>query len=92
MAVKYNGQGMRIGFASNGLAYNGKKMPSLLPGMNLTPLLDQIAQITQRVGGKKMAPLEKMLHKGKLYTPFFIFCFQVDEGHYVWYQQNKNKL
>jgi len=67
-------------------------MMSILPSQSLTPFLDQLAQITQRVGVQKMGALDEMLHKGQLLIPLFIFCHQVTEEHYLWYQQHKQKL
>ncbi|MTI83251.1 MAG: DUF58 domain-containing protein [Firmicutes bacterium] len=92
VSVKYREKGISIGFASNGLNYGGEKMPFILPGTNLTPLLDQLAQITQQVRIHKMAALNEMLHQGQLHIPLFFFSHHIDENHYLWYQQYKHKL
>ncbi|AKL95984.1 hypothetical protein CACET_c25390 [Clostridium aceticum] len=92
IAVKYREQGISIGFVSNALNNDREKMPSILPSTNLTPHLDQLAEITQTVGVEKMRALDEMLHRGQLYAPLYIFCNHITEGHYMWYQQHKNKL
>lgn len=92
VAVKHKQQGISIGFSSNGLSYSDEKMTSILPSRNLTPFLDKLAQITQRVGVRKMSALDEMLTMGQLSVPLFIFCHHVTEEHYLWFQQNKKKL
>ena len=67
-------------------------MPIISPITNLTPFLDELARITQRVVAKKMSVLDEMLHGGKLSVPLLIYCEKVTERHYMWYQNNKNKL
>ncbi|SDK72227.1 DUF58 domain-containing protein [Natronincola ferrireducens] len=92
VAVKYKEQGISIGFTSNGLNYRGEKMSSIPPSIDLALFLDQLAQITQRVGVKKMKPLDELLHKGRMCIPLYIFCHHVTEDHYSRYQQHKHKL
>jgi len=92
VAVKYREQGISIGSANNGLNIDGEKMSSILPGLNLTPFLDQLAQITQRARTHKMAALDEMLYQGRLPIPLFIFCNYIEEYHYIWYQRHKHKL
>lgn len=92
VAVKYKEQGIRIGFAGNGLNCNGEKMPCILPAANFTLFLDQLALITQRLEVHGMSPLEKVLHKGRLSVPLYIFCRHITEGHYTWYQQHRHEL
>lgn len=92
VAVKHKEQGISIGFASNGLNYINEKMVNILPSKNLTPFLDQLAQITQRLGVRGMGPLDEMLHKGQLNIPLFVFCHHITEEHYLWYHQHKQKL
>jgi len=92
VVVKYNEHGISIGFATNGLAYNGKKMPGFGPCANLTLFLDQLAKITQRAGEPSMAVLDRLLGRGQVHTPIYIFAHHVTKAHYLWYRQNKDKL
>ncbi|MEL7565683.1 MAG: DUF58 domain-containing protein [Dehalobacterium sp.] len=92
VAVHYRERGISIGSANNGLNIDGKKMASILPGPNLTPFLDQLALITQRVGVQKMAALDEILYQGSLHVPLFVFCNYITEYHYLWYQRHRHKL
>jgi len=92
VVVKYKGQGISMGFTSNGLNCYEEKMPNILPSRDLTPFLDQLAQITQRMGVRNMLPLDEMRHQGQLVMPVFIFCHHVNQEHYMWYQHHKSKL
>ncbi|MGE4284910.1 MAG: DUF58 domain-containing protein [Clostridia bacterium] len=92
IAVRYKEQGISIGLASNALNYVEQKMRTVLPSMNLTPFLDQLARITQRVGVGKMTVLDEILYQGKLSFPLFIFCEYITKNHYMWYQQHKQEL
>lgn len=92
VAVKYREQGFRVGFASNALNDNGKRMSAIPPSRDLTPILDQLAEMTQQVEIEKMKALDEILYKGSIYNPLFIFCDCVTQDHYRWYQENKHKL
>ncbi len=92
VVLNYKKRGMGIGFSSNALNCNGGKMPNILPCTDLTPFLDQLAQITQRVSVPRMVPLDEMHHKGQLYMPVSVFCHHVNREHYMWFQIHKNKV
>lgn len=92
VALKYKEQGVNIGLASNALNYIGRKLNMQLPSSNLTPFLDELAKITQRIGTPKMDGLDDVLQNGKQQIPLFIFCLQISEGHFMWYERNKHKL
>lgn len=92
VAVKYNEQGVNIGHASNALNYVGRKLTMQLPSSNLTPFLDDLAQINQRIGTLKTEGLDDILYKGKQQIPLFIFCLQITESQFMWYERNKHKL
>jgi hypothetical protein len=92
VAVKYQEIGISLGFATNAVDYRGEEMVGILPSSNLTLFLDQLAKITQEVGSPKMKALDTMMNKGKLTIPLAVFCYQVTEQHYLWYQQFKSKL
>ncbi len=92
VGLKYKEKGVGIGFSSNALNYCGEKMPNILPGTDLTPFLDRLAQITQRVGVPRMVSLDEMNHKGQLYMPVFVFCHHIKKEHYTWFQIHKNKV
>lgn len=92
VAVTYKEQGISIGFISNGLNNLGKKMSMTPPSTNLTPVLDQLAEMTQSVSSRNMISLDELLIERKLSTPLFIFCEKITESHYMWYEINKQKL
>lgn len=92
VAVKYNERGISIGFATNGLAYNGKKMQGFGPSANLNLFLDQLAEITQRAGVSSIAALDRMLGMGWAHTPIFVFSHHVTKAQYAWYRQNRDEL
>lgn len=92
VGVKYKEQGVNIGIASNALNHIGRNLTVQFPSSNLTPFLDELAKITQRIGNLKIEGLDEILHNSKQQIPLFIFCQQITESHFMWYERNKNKL
>ncbi|OLO36314.1 hypothetical protein BTR23_15685 [Alkalihalophilus pseudofirmus] len=92
VAVKYKERGIHIGVSSNVLNHTGQKMNTLPPSANLTPFLDYLASVTQRMGVQTLRMLDELLHEGRFSSPVFIFCDYITKEHYFWYEQNKQKL
>ena len=90
--INCNKQGINVGFASNALTYLEKKTRNIPPSTNITALLDEIASMTQRVGIKTVNILNQLLVDGKLSCPLFIFCAEVTNEHFSWYEKNRHKL
>ncbi|NEU29670.1 DUF58 domain-containing protein [bacterium LRH843] len=90
-AVAYQKQGMSVGYASNGLNDVGANLDAVPPSKQLTPLLDQMAKMTQHVRRNKIAALEEIVHRRQS-APLFIFCERVTKEHYLWYEQHQHML
>ena len=92
LGVTYHQRGMRIGFASNACNYRQKDMPLVRPASEISLFLDQLAQITPKLGSTQKMTLDKIvLHKEGL-KPLFIFCRTITEKHLIWYHQSRDKL
>jgi hypothetical protein len=92
VAMRYKEQGVSLGLATNALNHMGQKMSHTACQPNITPFLDQLAQMTPRVGLKGMDVLDRLMVQRKLSLPFFIFCGQVTKAHHTWYEKHKDQI
>lgn len=83
-SVAYHEQGVRIGYASNGINYLGKNQQSLSPEKDIVSVLDSLAQITQKV-----SPDPNDWMEGNSKTPMSIFCREIRQEHVYLYEANK---
>lgn len=92
LSVQYHEQNIHIGFASNARNHAGQRVAQVNPGPQLTPLLDQLAQMTSRPQSSGTAALNELLLGGKRAAPMFIFCEQIDVPLYQWYVQHRHEV
>ncbi|MGM8364830.1 DUF58 domain-containing protein [Virgibacillus sp. W0181] len=89
-AVAYHEQEIHIGYTSNGLNQNKRKQRFVAPGSEITPVLDELAQLTQNVN-RHVSPFADVSYHGGA-VPVFIFCERILEAHYRWYEQYHQKM
>lgn len=92
-ALDYGRKGVSVGFACNGLNREGAWIKGVMPAADLTPVLDQLAELTWTEGiGPWMGPLEELLTRGRLSCPVFVFCRRFERGHDRWSRQSAGKV
>ncbi len=92
LTVKFNEQGIGVGFSSNGLNYLGEKMTDIAPSRNMIPLLDELAKADQAVESEKMKTINELMHRENLHLPLLVFCYHITKNHYIWHQKYRHKL
>lgn len=85
--VKYIECDISVGYASNGKSYLNIPQSFVAPSLQMEAVLDQIAQITQRLIKSKESPLETMIQRVQRGTPIIVFCERVKKDDYILYER-----